>query len=711
MPIQKHSFTAIEQSFDREGKQLGFQTGKLAVQADGSIVAHLGENHLHCATVIARDASPDKDSLPLMIDRRDSNTAAGKIGGSQYRKREGRPSDNTVLYARLTDRALRPMFPKGMVNELVITITPLALDLTQDLGVLTIIGASLSVMAAGIPFTGPVGAARIGYKDGQFIVNPTREELDTGMANLIVAGKKWSINMIECDAKEIPADKLKEAFALGQKHIDMSCDFQAEFIKKLTISPKTPIYNKAGEEVIAYISGILNKDKLQALTGHTKAPFNELCSAFEKEVLELCKDKIQDSENEHFTTSKVKMWVFDVIKKFIRSRTLQEGKRIDDRVMDQIRPLYCEVNLLPRVHGTGLFRRGDTQVLSTVTLGAPGDYEKQENMEEDDIKKRYMHHYNFPAFSTNEARGMRGPGRREIGHGRLAEKALEYMIPDQITFPYTIRVVSECMGSGGSTSMGAVCGSTLSLLDAWVPLKAPVAGIAMGLMTEHDDDDNITDYKVLTDLMATEDFTGDMDFKVAGTKAGITAIQLDTKLKGISMNIVYETIDKSIAGYGEIMDFMLLTIPTANPSVNQYAPKIKIIKVPADKVKSVIGKWGETINKIIEMAGGVKIDFEDDGTCYITHNDQTSIDKAIAMIEEITVDLEVGAIYDGTVTRIEDYGMFIALPKKKSGMLHISKLGQRYDEPLTKFFKIGDTFKVKLTGIDDKGRINLEKVV
>lgn len=254
--------------------------------------------------------------------------------------------------------------------------------------------------------------------------------------------------MIECDAKEIPADKLKEAFALGQKHIDISCDFQTEFLKKCIISPKEVIYNKPGEEVIAYVSGILNKDKLQALTGNTKVPFNELCSAFEKEVLELSKEKIQDAENEHFTTTKVKMAVFDVIKKFIRSRTIHDGKRIDDRAMDQIRPLYCEVDLLPRVHGTGLFRRGDTQVLSTVTLGAPGDYEVQENMEEDDIKKRYMHHYNFPAFSTNEARGMRGPGRREIGHGRLAEKALEYMIPDQITFPYTIRVVSECMGSG-----------------------------------------------------------------------------------------------------------------------------------------------------------------------------------------------------------------------------------------------------------------------
>lgn len=709
--IQKRQFTVIEQSFDIHGKTMSFQTGKLATQADGSITIGLGDNVMHIAAVMQKSAKPEIDFMPLMIDFRDSYSAAGKIGGGQFRKREGRPSDAVVLYGRLTDRALRPMFPKGMINDTVITVTPLAMDQEQDLGVMTIIGSSLAVMAAGIPFDGPVGAARIGYKDGQFIVNPTRAELETGMANLIVAGKKWSINMIECDAREIPADKIKEAFKIGQAEIDASCTMQAEFIAKLTINTKEITYNKPSEAVIARVSGIINSEKLQAMTGNTKVSFNDLYYTYEKEVLELAKEKMAEDTDGHFTYSKVKMAVFDVIKKFIRHRTIAEGIRIDNRTPEDIRPIYCEVDLLPRVHGSALFRRGDTQILSTVTLGAPGDTETQESMEEDDVKKRYMHHYNFPPFSVNEARGMRGPGRREIGHGRLAEKALEYMIPDAETSPYVIRVVSECMGSGGSTSMGSVCGSTMSLMAAGVKLIKPVAGIAMGLMSETDEDGTIWAYKVITDLMETEDFTGDMDFKVAGTRDGITAIQLDTKLKGISMDIIFETIDKSLVGYNQIMDLMLETIPTPREEVGKYAPKIKVLKIAPDKVRAVIGKWGDVINNIIEVCGWVKIDFEDDGTCFITHNDQTMIDKAIAMIEDIAVDLEIGVPYDGVVSRVEDYGLFISLPKKKSGMLHISKIGQKYEDSLTKHFKIGDKMKVKITAVDDKGRTNLERVL
>lgn len=352
--------------------------------------------------------------------------------------------------------------------------------------------------------------------------------------------------MIECDAREIPADKIKEAFKLGQAEIDASCDMQSEFLAKLTVTPKEIMYNKPGEEVIARVSGIINSEKLQAMTGNGKVSFNDLYYTYEKEVLELAKEKMAEDTDGHFTYSKVKMAVFDVIKKFIRHRTIAEGLRIDNRKPEDIRPIYCEVDTLPRVHGSAIFRRGDTQILSTVTLGAPGDTETQESMEEDDVKKRYMHHYNFPPFSTNEARGMRGPGRREIGHGRLAEKALEYMIPDAEVCPYTIRVVSECMSSGGSTSMGSVCGSTMSLMAAGIKIFKPVAGIAMGLMSETDADGKIGAYQVLNDLMGTEDFTGDMDFKVAGTRDGITAIQLDTKLKGITLNIIYETIDRSL---------------------------------------------------------------------------------------------------------------------------------------------------------------------
>ncbi len=652
----------------------------------------------------------DSDFLPLMIDFRESFSAAGRLGGAAYRRRESRPSDQSILYCRLTDRALRPMFPKGMINDVVITITPLALDQELDLWVSTIIGSSLSIMAAGIPFDGPVGAAQIGYIDGKFVINPTRSESEKSLFLLLVAGKKGSINMIEAEANEVPSDLLKQAFELGQKAIDASCDFQSAFLKELTVTPQEISYNKPSEALIAYITNILTEDKLQALTGNTKVPFNTLCSAYEKEVLEIAQEKIADKELTDFTETKIKMWVFNVIKYFIRHRTLDTGKRIDDRDQKDIRPIYCEVGVLPRTHGTGLFRRGDTQVLTTITLWGPKEYLILDDMENNGVHQRYFHHYNFPPFSVGEAKGTRGTGRREIGHGRLAEKALEKMLPTMEEFPYTIRAVSECLGSGGSTSMGSVCGSTLSLMDAGVPIKKPVAGIAMGLMTDHDDEGNITKHIVLNDLMGTEDFTGDMDFKVAGTRDGVTAIQLDTKLKGLTMDIIHETLDRAIEGYNEIMDLMLQTLAAPRATVGEFAPKIRIIKIKPDKVREVIGKGGDVINGIIDENPGVKIDFEDDGTCYIGHRDQAVIDKVEAIILEIASDLEVGQEFDAKIKRIEDYGLFVGLPKGKMGLCHISNLWQRYDLPLTNHFKLFQTIRVKIKGIDNDGKIAVTKI-
>jgi len=365
---------------------------------------------------------------------------------------------------------------------------------------------------------------------------------------------------------------------------------------------------------------------------------------------------------------------------------------------------------LPRIHGSGLFRRGDTQVLTTVTLWGPKEYLILDDMENDWIHQRYFHHYNFPPFSVGEAKGTRGTGRREIGHGRLAEKALEKVLPTMEEFPYTIRSVSECLGSGGSTSMGSVCSSTMALMDAWVPIKKAVAGIAMGLMTAHDDNDAITKYMVLNDLMATEDFTGDMDFKVAGTREGITAIQLDTKLKGLTMDIVHETIDRACEGYNEIMNVMLEVIAQPREAVGQYAPKIKIIQIKPEKVREVIGKGGDVINGIIDNNPGVKIDFEDDGTCYIGHRDQAVIDTVVAIILEIASDLEVGQEFEAKVKRIEDYGLFVELPKKKMGLCHVSNLGERLAPPLTNHFKIGQVIKVKIKGIDPDGKIAVMKI-
>ena len=591
------------------------------------------------------------------------------------------------------------MFPKGMINDIVVSITPLALDHQMSLGVMHIIGSSLSILAAGIPFDGPVGAAQIGYLDGQFIVNPSLEQLEKSDLNLLVAGKKGSINMIECEGKEFPDNLMKEAFTLGQKVIDESCDWQADFIKTLEIKPQEITFNKPSEKTMELINSYLTSDKLEAMTGNTKTPFNELYNLYEKDILALAKEQTTEENEADFTESKLKMGVFNAIKAFILSRTIETGKRIDDRGILDIRPLYCETDNLPRVHGSGLFWRGDTQVLSTVTLGGPTDYLVLDDMEHNDVQQRYFHHYNFPPFSTGEAKAMRGTGRREIGHGRLAEKALEFMIPSKETFPYSIRVVSECLGSGGSTSMGSVCGSTLALMDAGVPIKKPVAGIAMGLMTEHLEDGTITKYQILNDLMGTEDFTGDMDFKVAGTKEGINAIQLDTKLKGLPLNIVHETIDRASAGYKEIMDFMLQTIAEPRAQVKEYAPKIHVFSIKPEKIKEVIGKGGEVIDKIIEQCDNIKIDFEDDGTCFLTHSNQAIIEKAKNLILEIATDLEVGQSFEAKVVRIADFGLFVQLPKGKQGLCHVSNLGQKYPDGLDKHFKLGDLINVTISNI------------
>ena len=707
--VVKKQFELSRQSMNWHGRELSLEIGKLAVQADASIRMQMGDNVMLYSTTMEKNPREWLDFLPLMIDMRESFSAAGRIGGAVYRRREWRPSDQAILNARLTDRALRPMFPKGMINDIVVSITPLALDHQISLGVMHIIGSSLSILAAGIPFDGPVGAAQIGYLDGQFIVNPSLEQLEKSDLNLLVAGKKGSINMIECEGKEFPDNLMKEAFTLWQKVIDESCDWQADFIKTLEIKPQEITFNKPTEKTMELINSYLTSDKLEAMAGNTKTPFNELYNLYEKDILTLAKEQTTEENEADFTESKLKMGVFNAIKTFIRSRTIETGKRIDDRGILDIRPLYCETDNLPRVHGSGLFWRGDTQVLSTVTLGGPTDYLVLDDMEHNDVQQRYFHHYNFPPFSTGEAKAMRGTGRREIGHGRLAEKALEFMIPSKESFPYSIRVVSECLGSGGSTSMGSVCGSTLALMDAWVPIKKPVAGIAMGLMTEHLEDGTITKYQILNDLMGTEDFTGDMDFKVAGTKEGINAIQLDTKLKGLPLNIVHETIDRASAGYKEIMDFMLQTIAEPRTQVKEYAPKIHVFSIKPEKIKDVIGKGGEMIDKIIEQCDNIKIDFEDDGTCFLTHSNQAIIEKAKNLILEIATDLEVGQSFEAKVVRIADFGLFVQLPKGKQGLCHVSNLGQKYPDGLDKHFKLGDLINVTISNIGQDWKIAVKR--
>lgn len=711
MATSRHQFTDTQQTFERAGKQISFDQGKLAMQADASITLKFQDTAVLFSTVMAKEPkSPDVDFLPLMLEMRESFSAAGRIGGAAYRRREGRPSDQAILNARLTDRAVRPMFPKGMINDVVITSTPMAMDPNYPLWVISIIGTSVSIMASGIPFDWPVGAAQIAYVDGVFVVNPTHNQLEKAELNLVVAGKKWTINMIEDESNEVSKELMKEAFKIGQEEIDRSCDFQTQYLAQISISTKTVAFNKPSHELEEAVHNFLGEEKLQAMTGFTKVSFNDLFSQYEKECVEHFKAEIEDENNAEYSEAKVKMAFFNTCKYFIRWRTLDTGKRVDDRTQMDIRPLYCETGLFERTHGTGLFWRWDTQVLSTVTLWWPKDYLILDDMENDGTQQRYFHHYNFPPFSTGEARGIRGTGRREIWHGRLAEKALERMIPEKEAFPYTIRVVSECLSSGGSTSMGSVCWSTLSLMDAGVPLKKPVAGIAMGLFTDHDDAWNITKHLVLNDLMGTEDFIGDMDFKVAGTREWITAIQLDTKLKWIPLSIVYETIDQAFTGYNEIMDVMLETLPAPRPHVGKYAPKIEVFHINADKIKEVIWKGGDVINKIIEENNNIKIDFEDDGTCYLTHPDQEVIDKVKAIILEIVTDLEVGQQFNGEIGKVEDSYMFIRLPKGKSWFLHVTNLIQKPVWPLTSHYKVGQHLKVEINKVEDNGKIAVKEV-
>lgn len=708
MSITRRTPNETRNSYEISGQNFTFASGILAPQADSAVTVQFGDNVLLFTVVMEKFPRPELDFLPLTIDYREMFSAAGKIGGAAYRRRESKPSDLCILNARLTDRALRPLFPKGMINPIVISVTPLSLDGTQDLWVISLIGSSLATMMAGLPLKWPVGAVRIGRIDGQFIINPTLEQIANGEMNLICAGKKGSINMIELDAKQVSDEIIKEAFILAQTKVDEMCDIQSQYIASFSITPREVVFNKPSQTATDFVKSLFDDETKANLIGNTKVSFNDHYKLFERRCLAEAKEQLADSENDDFTDSKIKMAVFDVIKYVIRDRTLQEGLRVDNRGMTDIRPLFTQVDTVPRVHGAGLFRRWDTQVLSTVTLGSPWDALLLDSMEEDRIEQRYFHHYNFPPFSTGDAQAIRFLSRREVGHGKLAEKALEHVLPSKEEFWYTIRVVSDCLASGGSTSMGATCGSTLSLMAAGVPLKAPVSGVAMGLMTEQDDEGHITNYKILTDLMGTEDFIGDMDFKVAGTRDGITAIQLDTKVGGLTMEIIHNTIDLAHTGRNEILDVMLETIPTHRPQLSPYAPKMVVIKINPDKVKMVIGKGGEMIDKIIELSGGVKIDFEDDGTCYIAHMDQDKIDKAIQLIKDIAEDLPLNTPISGVIAKVEAFGFFVDLPKKQSGLIHVSQLGELGKPTVSAHFKPGQTVSVIATGTDDKGRLQLK---
>lgn len=702
--LQQKTFHEVVFETTRRWTPLSFKTGKLAPHCDGAVEITMGETTLLVTAVLNKHPDPDKDFLPLAIDYRESRYAAGKIAGGRYRKREGRPSDEAALYARLTDRPMRPMFPKGMVNDVVITISPLSLDQKHSPGELSIIGSSLAVMLAGIPFEGPVSAVRVWYKNGEYIVNMTEDQLGDSIMDLHVAGTRELINMIEAGGTETPMDVVKKWFEVAQDALRELCDFQQEFLKLCTIKPKTITTNTITDAMLEEIHEVVTDDHLQALVDadKEKAAFDELYYSYERLLEDSFTDHVDNKESPR-TKRKLASGLFQLFKKYVRASSLGAGIRIDGRKDTEIRSLYCEIDVVPRVHGTGLFRRGDTQVLSLLTLWSPGDAELKDGMEHDDVETRFMHHYKMPPFSNNEAEMIRGTNRREVGHGRLAEKALEAVLPPETDFPYTMRIVSEVLGSGGSTSMASVCGSTLALMAGWVPITKPVSGIAMGLIQQD------AKHVILSDIKGTEDFIGDMDFKLAGTDDGMTAIQMDIKLHGLHSDLLQTIVDRAQVGRTSILEFMMQTITTPKWSISPYAPFLMKFSVKPEQVREVIGPGGSVITEIVRLTN-VKIDLEDDGTGVITAKNEAAAQEAFKLIQGAIRSPKRGDVITGTIMRVEKYGVFVDLGKKKSGLCHVKNLWEGFiEDPATKYNK-GEQMTVEIIDIDSDGKIQLKKV-
>jgi len=682
-------------------RELIIQTGKLAGLASGSVTVRYGDTVVLATAVISAEPREDIDFFPLLVDYEERLYAAGKISGSRFIKREGRPSDAAILACRLIDRPIRPLFPKGYKNDVQVIITVLSYDLENDPDVISIIAASAALSQSIAPFEGPVAAVRVGQIEEKFVINPTAEELEKSTIDLVVAGNKEKVMMLEAGAKEVDEKTLLSAIKLGHEALQPALEIQKELISET----KHSIEEIAEPEVMKEVKKYLGKKLSEVVREVDKEKRQLQITAFEKEVLENFEGNYKQID--------LKAAFGQILEKEVREAILEHEKRPDGRKIDEIRPIEMEIGLLPRTHGSGLFSRGQTQVLSIVTLGAPGEEQIIETMEEEGTK-RYMHHYNFPPFSTGEVRPMRSASRREIGHGVLAERALAPVIPSREDFPYTIRVVSEVLASNGSSSMASTCGSTLALMDAGIPIKAPVSGIAMGLITSEDG----KQHKILTDIQGIEDFAGDMDFKVTATQKGVTAIQLDTKLKGLSMEILEEALEQAKKANQEILEKMTQIIAEPRKELSVFAPRIKSIHIPVDKIGEVIGPGGKIIRKLVEDCGGkeiTSIDIEDDGTVMVASTDSAMGEKAITFIENMTREAIIGEIYEGPVTSIvkdrirgNEIGAIVQILPNKDGMVHISQIADQRVERIEDFLKIGQVVKVKVMEVDkERGRVSL----
>lgn len=677
------------------GRSLTIETGQLAKQANGAVLVRYGDTVV-LSTAVASKEPRDGDFFPLTVNYEEKMYAAGKIPGG-FKKREGRPGDEATLTARLIDRPIRPLFPKGYRHDVQIMNTVLSADPDCSPEMAAMIGSSMALSVSDIPFQGPIAGVNVGYIDGKYVINPTLEQKEVSRLDLEVAGHEDAVNMVEAGASEITEQEMLEAIFFGHEEIKRLVAFQEEVVEHIQPVKKEFIPVERDEELVQRVKSLTEEKGLkETVLTFDKQQRDENLDALKAEIATEFVDEA-DPENE-LLIDEVYAILNDLVKEEVRRLIADEKIRPDGRKPDEIRPLESEVGLLPRAHGSGLFTRGQTQVLSVLTLGALGDYQLIDGLGPE-IEKRFMHHYNFPNFSVGETGPVRAPGRREIGHGALGERALRYIIPDTTEFPYTIRIVSEVLESNGSSSQASICGSTLALMDAGVPIKAPVAGIAMGLVTREDS------YTILTDIQGMEDALGDMDFKVAGTKEGITAIQMDIKIDGLTREVIEEALEQARQGRLAIMDHMLQTIDQPRSELSAYAPKVEIMHIKPEKIRDVIGPGGKKINEIIDETG-VKLDIEQDGTIFIGAVDQEMINRAREIINEITREAEVGQVYHAKVKRIEKYGAFVELFPGKDALLHISQISKDRINKVEDVLKIGDTIEVKITEIDKQGRVN-----
>ena len=691
----------MQVEFTRElaGRPLTLEFGGVANQANGSVLVRYGETVVLVTATMSKEPRTGIDFFPLLVDYEERQYAVGRIPGG-WGRREGRPSEEAILSARMIDRPLRPLFPEGFRNDVQIVVTVMSVDKSNSPTIAGLIGASAALTVSNIPFAGPVGAVKVGYIDGMFVLNPTLAEQAESDLEITIAGTKDAVTMVEAAANEVSEQVVLDAIAFGHEAIKELCALQEEIREQIgKEKAEVPVFQPE-VDLDRWVREHVYEDLVQALRASEKLERERLLDEVQSGAHEAYQE--QFGEEQYEEQSKFIDAVFDaVLKEEVRRAITQDKLRPDGRKPHEIRPISCQVGLLPRAHGSGLFTRGQTQVLTSVTLGLKSDEQLMDSLT-DEESKRYIHHYNFPSYSVGEVRPIRGPGRREIGHGALAERALLPVIPKEEEFPYTLRLVSEVLESNGSSSMASVCGSTLALMDAGVPIKRPVAGIAMGLVMVDGK------YTILTDIQGLEDALGDMDFKVAGTAKGITALQMDIKISGVTQGIMAEALEQALKGRLFILDKMRECIAKPRPELSRYAPRIITMEIPVDKIRDVIGPGGKIIRDIIAKTG-VEIDIEDDGRVYIASTDEEGGAKAQKLIERYVKDVEVGETYLGVVKRIMNFGAFVEILPGKEGLVHISQLENRRVRKVEDVLNVGDEVLVKVVEIDRQGRINLSR--